>query len=101
MSFDATQLEIDRRAHAYEMGADSNADRAWSRFYDAAQREIVARGWDEKFTGGAVVGKSRGLDGADAETGYSIDSAYDAWEARQSVATYIAAVGRARTELGL
>ncbi len=99
--FDATDLEIDRRNHDYEMGGESNADRAWSRFYKQATAEIIAKGWDDKFTGGPRIGQSCGLDGCDDENGYSIDGAYEAWEARWSVERYIARVAVVRAELGL
>jgi hypothetical protein len=99
--FDATDLEIARRETAYEMGAESLTDRAWSRWYDAAEKAIIARGWDGKFDNG----KSRGLDGneytgdGEPSDGYSIDGAYEAFEARQSVEAYIAAVEARRAEL--
>lgn len=99
--FDATDLEIDRRAHAYEMGEDSKSDRAWSSWVKRAEACLAQLGWDEKFTGGKLVGQSRGLDGADDETGYSIDSAYDAFEAGKAVAEYMGAVKVARQALGL
>lgn len=101
--FDATDLEIARREHAYEMGAESSADRSWSRFYNAAEKAIIANGWDGKFNNG----KSRGLDGneytggGEPSDGYSIDGAYEAWEKRMSVEAYIAACARRRAELGL
>lgn len=103
MMFDATDLEIVRRETAYEMGAESLTDRAWSRWYNAAEKAVIARGWDGKFNNG----KSRGLDGneytADGEPsdGYSIDGAYEAWERRESVETYIAACALRREALGL
>jgi hypothetical protein len=101
--FDATDLEIARRETAYEMGAESLTDRAWSRWYNAAEKAVIARGWDGKFTNG----KSRGLDGneytgdGEPSDGYSIDGAYEAFERRESVETYIAACARRRAELGL
>lgn len=101
MAFDATDLEIARREHNYELGGESNADRRWSWFYNTATAAIIARGWDEKFTGGQKVGQSRGLDGADDETGYSIDGAYDAFEKGWTVDRYIRQVMAARAELGL
>jgi hypothetical protein len=94
---DHTDAEFARRETAREMGEESPSDRAWSRFYDAVEAEIVARGWDEAFTNG----KSRGLDGADDETGYSIDGAHDAFEARRTVAEYVAQVSARRAALGL
>lgn len=94
--FDATDLEIARRELSAEMGGESRSDRAWSRFYDAAEREIIARGWDDKFTG-----KDSGLDGADDENGYSIDSAYEAFEKGHTVAAYIEAVAATRNHIGL
>ncbi len=99
--FDATELEIARRETAYELGAESNEDRRWSRWYKSAEMSIISNGWDEKFTGGQALGKSRGLDGCDWETGYSIDGAYDAFEAGRSVQDYIAVVALARMALGL
>lgn len=101
--FDATDLEIQRRAHDYEMGGESHSDRAWSRFYRQAESAIIARGWDEQFDNG----KSRGLDGneytgdGEPSVGYSIDGAYEAFEARWSVERYIASVEARRAELGL
>lgn len=100
MTFDASDLEADRRAHDYEMGSAGELDRSWSRFYNAAEREIIAKGWDGKFDSG----KSRGLDGAelpDDDDGYSIDGAYDAWERGLTVTAYIARVAVRRSELGL
>lgn len=96
MPFDATYLEIARREHDYEMGGESNADRRWSRFYDLATKAIVSRGWDEQFNNG----KSRGLDGCDWETGYSIDGAYEAFEKGWTVDRYIQQVSEARVQLG-
>lgn len=101
--FDATDLEIARRETAYELGAESQSDRAWSRWYDAAEKAVIARGWDGKFNNG----KSRGLDGneytgdGEPSDGYSIDGAYEAFERRESVETYIAACAKRRAELGL
>jgi hypothetical protein len=101
--FDSTDLEIARREHAYEMGSESRRDQSWSRFYHQAETVIIANGWDGKFDNG----KSRGLDGneytADGEPsdGYSIDGAYEAWEAHWSVERYIARVAVRRAELGL
>lgn len=103
MIFDATDLEIDRRAHAYEMGAESNADRRWSRFYRQAEAAVIANGWDGKFNNG----KSRGLDGneytdeGEPSDGYSIDGAYEAFENGWSVERYIAHVATVRAGLGL
>lgn len=101
MSFDATDLEIARREHAAEMGEDSKSDRAWYAWYDRAAQCVIQLGWDEKYTGGSKIGKSRGLDGADDETGYSIDSAYEAWERGLTVAAYMGKVKAARERLGL
>lgn len=101
--FDATDLEIARREQAHEMGAESLTDRAWSRFYRQAEAAIIANGWDEQFDNG----KSRGLDGneytgdGDPSVGYSIDGAYEAFEARWSVEAYIASVEVKRAALGL
>jgi hypothetical protein len=103
MMFDATDLEIDRRETAYEMGAEALTDRAWSIWYNAAEKAVIARGWDGKFDNG----KSRGLDGneytdeGEPSDGYSIDGAYEAWEAHWSVERYIANVAAKRGELGL
>lgn len=94
-SFDATDLEVSRRAHAYEMGEDTQSDRAWYRFYAVATARIIANGWDGKFNNG----KSRGLDGTEWEDGYSIDGASDAFDARVSVDQYIAQVEVARTAI--
>ncbi|WP_267382273.1 MULTISPECIES: hypothetical protein [unclassified Sphingomonas] len=101
MPFDATDLEIARREHAAEMGEVSASDRAWYAWCRRAEQCLAALGWDEKFTGGPKAGQSCGLDGADAETGYSLDSAYDAWEAGKPVAAYMGQVKRARQGLGL
>jgi hypothetical protein len=96
-------LEFARREHDCEMGVESNADRAWSNFYRQAEAAIIRNGWDGKFDNG----KSRGLDGneytdgGDLSDGYSIDGAYEAWEARWSVERYIARVAVKRAELGL
>lgn len=95
--FDATDLEIARREHEYEMGGESRSERAWTAFYNRARIEIVSRAWDGRFDNGT----SRGLDGCDWEDGYSIDGAYEAFENGWSVDRYITAVGKARTELGL
>lgn len=101
--FDVTDLEYARRATAYEMGAESNADRRWSRWYKSAEMSVIANGWDGKFDNG----KTRGLDGneytagGEASDGYSIDGAYDAFEAGSSVQRYIAKVEKTRAELGL
>lgn len=101
--FDATDMEYARRETAYEMGAEDRGDRAWSRFYNRAEREIIAKGWDGKFDNG----KSRGLDGneytdeGEASDGYSIDGAYEAFEKGWSVERYIARVAVVRAELGL
>lgn len=101
--FDATDAEIARREHEYEMGGAGQLDRSWSRFYNAAEAAVIANGWDGKFDSG----KSRGLDGneytADGEPsdGYSIDGAYDAWEMGWSVERYITGVRARRAELGL
>lgn len=94
--FDATDLEIARREHDYEMGGESQSDRAWSRWYDRAAATITANGWNTD--------RSRGLDGSEIpgdDDGYSIDGAYDAFEARWSVERYIAHVATRRAELGL
>lgn len=101
--FDATDIEAARRETAHELGAESNADRRWSRWYNAAALSIISNGWDGKFDNG----KSRGLDGneyigaGEPSDGYSIDSAHDAFEAGWSVQRYIAAVEKKRAELGL
>lgn len=101
--FDATDLETARRAHEYEMGSETNADRKWTRFYNAAEAAIIAEGWDGQFNNG----KSRGLDGneytdeGEPSDGYSIDGAYEAWERGWSVERYIAHVAVKRAELGL
>lgn len=101
--FDATDLEIARRETAHEMGEAGALDRSWSRFFDAAEKAVIARGWDGKFNNG----NSRGLDGneytgdGEPSDGYSIDGAYDAWEAGKSVEAYIAAVEARRGEMGL
>lgn len=101
--FDATDLEISRREHAYEMGAESRSDRAWSCWCKAASVAIIANGWDGKFDNG----KSRGLDGneytggGEPSDGYSIDGASDAFDAGWSVQRYIAHVEKVRKDLGL
>ena len=69
--------------------------------HDRAAACLTQLGWDEKFTGGAGVGQSRGLDGDERENGYSIDGAYEAWEAGLTVAAYMGQVTRARQRLGL
>ncbi len=96
---DHTDAEFERRALAYELDDEDAGDQAWNRFYDEAQREIISRGWGEKFTAGRAVGKSRGLDGSDNENGYSIDGAYDAFRHGKTVAAYIAQVAVARAKL--
>lgn len=101
MAFDATDLEIARREHAAEMGDNSSADRAWYAWAGRVEACLAQLGWDEKFSGGPKIGKSRGLDGADAETGYSLDSAYDAWRSGLTVAAYMGNVKAARRDLGL
>lgn len=101
--FDATELEIARCEHAAEMGADTKSDRAWYRWYDAAEKAVIANGWAGKFDNG----KSRGLDGneyigdGEPSDGYSIDGAYEAWEKGISVDSYIAACADRRGRLGL
>jgi hypothetical protein len=87
--FDATDLELARRDHAYEMGAESPAERRWSRFYDRVEAEIVRRGW------GAT------LDENGWEAGFSIDGASDAFSAGWSVDQYITAVIANRRSIGL
>jgi len=99
--FDATDLEVARRQHEYEMGIEDTGEAAWDRFYRAASREVIARDWDEKFTGGDRAGQTRGLDGDDRETGYSIDSAFDAFSKGFTVERYIVSVKKKRAELGL
>lgn len=89
--FDATEAEFARREHAAEMGAESRSDRAWSRFYDAADKAIRARGWQRSH--------DAGLDGDDDVDGYSIDAAYEAFEAGASVADYLEIVDRKRLKL--
>lgn len=87
--FDATDLEIARREHAYEMGAESPADRSWSRFYDAADAAIINRGWGTT------------LDENEWDAGFSIDGAHAAWQAGRSVAQYLEDVAGKRRVLGL
>lgn len=85
--FDATDLEFARREHAYEMGAESRSERAWSRFYDEADRRIRALGYVRKCDG------EPGLDGDEHDGDcYSIDGAYAAFETGMTVDDYIAAV---------
>jgi len=101
--FDATEAEFARLDHAYEMGAESRGDRAWSKFYRQAEAAIISKGWDGKFDNG----KSRGLDGneytgdGEPSDGYSIDGAYEAFEKGWSVERYIAHVAVVRARLGL
>lgn len=92
-AFDATDAEHARRAHDYEMGAVSAEDQRWTRFYNEARRAVVANGWETSNT--------LGLDGADDEDGFSIDGAYEAFEARKTVAAYLLEVARNRRALGL
>lgn len=99
--FDATDQEVARRQHEYEMGIKDTGEAAWDRFYRAASNAVIARNWDEKFTGGARVNQTRGLDGDDRETGYSIDSAFDAFSRGKTVEIYIGEVAKRRVELGL
>lgn len=87
--FDATELEWNRRAHAYEMGEDSPTDRAWYAYSDAAEAAIVRRGWGDR------------LDADQDAAGFSLDGAYDAWEAGMSVDAYIEQVARDRSTMGL
>lgn len=98
--FDATDVEVARRQHEYEMGIEDTGEAAWDSFYRAASNAVIARGWDEKFTGGARINQTRGLDGDDRETGYSIDSAFDAFSRGESVDRYIAKVAHRRAALG-
>lgn len=84
--FDATDLEYQRREHVAEMGAESAGDRAWSRFYDAADKAIRA-----------AYGVS--LDGDDHVDGFSIDGAYVAFERGHTVAAYMLEVALKREEL--
>jgi len=88
-----TDLQELQRAHDYEMGAESRTDRQWSRWYKSAAMSCESNGWDTDVT--------RGLDGCEWEDGFSIDSAYDAFEAGWSVQRYIAKTVENRKALGL
>lgn len=92
MSYDATDAEIARREHDAEMGGESRSDRAWSRFYGRAERALAEAGFVSPANGSTI-------DGDEAEDGFSIDSAYDAWEARTTVAAYVEQVRRNRDRI--
>jgi hypothetical protein len=86
---DATDAEIARREHAYEMGEDSPSDRDWSRYVDRVARGLKAAGF-------ASVAGGWTVDGDETVDGFSLDSCYDGYLARMTVPAYIEITRRKR-----
>jgi hypothetical protein len=81
---------LDTSFHDHEMAIDTPSDRAWSRWIRDVEKLL---GIDD-------------LDGNDCPkagpcVGYSLDGAYDAYEAGKSPATYAVDVNARRVGLGL
>lgn len=95
MAFDATDLEIARREHSYEMGAETASDRRWSQWYDRASSAIRALGFGDDLDGNEYTGAGEPSDG------YSIDGASDAFDRGETVDTYMKGVVERRRALGL
>lgn len=89
MGYDATDAEIARRAHAAEMGEESEGDRAWSRYVDRVEKALKAAGF-------ASVAGGWTADGDETVDGFSLDSTFDAFLARMTVPGYVEQVRRRR-----
>lgn len=93
--FDNDESEYRRREHDAEMGADSAGDKVWYSW--AAEAEKLGADFLCKDRHGKP-----SLDGDEADDGYSLDCAYEAFERGETPNFYIATVRKTRREeLGL
>jgi len=92
---DHTDAEIMRREHEYEMGdtelVDSQQYKGWAAWSEEVENLLIDVG---------ATTPQRGLDGSEAEDGFSIDYAYTSFEAGLSPADYFADVLIARGQMG-
>lgn len=88
---DHTDAEAAHRDHAYEMGEDDSATLTWHAWIERVERML--------FCVGATT-EQQGLDGDQAQDGFSLDFAHSAYMRMVDPITYFEGVMKMRAEMG-